>query len=524
MLKCWRTEKKGSGPRRGHSCNEPSEGASGERAIQQGLLVVVQPWVCEDPLAPVTRKGRLVKPTYSMSGVGGCPRAVVAQRLGYDVVEPPEFMQTAAKEGTRHEDWVAEDLKELGWKVSKPVVCLRCGRNGHHVELDFPAFKLVGHMDRLAWRDDPKTRVHIEDSDRLVEIKSLGRFRAEKLIKALAHDTFKQEFREYAMQVSCYHHASNVPILYVVKNRDTGKLVTFEIEAPYSREYISEYVLELELRARKDSLPKCEYRRGDFERTICAVKYMCAGEDKETEVSTLREKQEEKQELDFPAFKLVGHVDVAVTQETALVNIRPDTDSKVTALYQEGIKLQQRAELRVVQSDDDVEDATNDLSLVARLKKAIEEKRKEYVGPLNEHLKNVNNVFKTFAEPLNQADSITRRKVLDYRVGQERIRQEQERINKLREEAAQAERELKGEVTEPIGLVVVAPVPRTSYQTESGTLGKAKVWKFEVVSFELLPNDYKLADITKIRRVVTAGVAIPGVRAWQEESLRVTTR
>ena len=448
-----------------------------------------------------------------MSNVGGCPRAVIARRLGYDTVAAPEFLETAAREGIRHEDWVAEDLKELGWKVSKSAQCIQCGRNGYHVELEFPAFKLVGHMDRLVWQDNPNTRVHIEGSDRLVEIKSLGRFRAEKLVKALANDTFKQEFREYAMQVSCYHQASGKPILYAVKNRDTGKLAMFEIPPPYSREYIGEYVLGLEISARKESLPPCEYRRGDFERTICSVKYMCAGEDEEVEVSGLKEEVDTimAQETDSP-------------QETALVSIRPDTDSKVTALYQEGAKLQQRAESRVIQSDGDVESATSDLSLVAKLKKAIEEKRKEYIAPLNEHLKDVNNAFKSFAEPLNQADTILRRKVLDYRAEQDRIRQEQERINKLREEAAQAEIELKGETTEPIDLVVVAPAPRASYQTESGTLGRAKVWKFEVEDMSLLPDEYKEPNMPKIRKVVTAGVAIPGVRAWQEESLRVTAK
>lgn len=458
---------------------------------------------------------------YNMSSVGGCPRAVVAQRLGYDVLASPEFMQIAAKEGIRHESFVAEDLKEQGWVVSDSVHCDTCGRDGEHVELDFPAFKLVGHIDRFARQGKEQ---------RLVEIKSLGRFRAEKLVMALKRSTpveipggsgstirtndFVEEFQEYAMQVSCYHHASGLPILYAVKNRDTGKLDTFEFEAPYSREYIKEYVLELELRARKQDLPKCEYRKGDFERTICRVKYMCAGEDKEIEaLEDTREQQETAQETAQEQ-----------TPETALVSIRPDTDLKITALYQEGVKLQQRAESRIIHDDSDVESATNDLSLVVKLKKAIEEKRKDYVNPLNEHLKNINSMFKAFAEPLNQADAITRKKVLDYRTEQERVRQEQERINRLREEAAKAEKKLKGETTELIGLIMVAPAPRAQYQAEGGTLGKAKVWKFEVVDFSLLPNEYKEPDMAKIRKVVIAGIAIPGVKAWQEESLRVTTR
>ena len=213
---------------------------------------------------------------------------------------------------------------------------------------------------------------------------------------------------------------------------------------------------------------------------------------------------------------------MTIEQQTALVQIRPDMDERIVALYQEGLCLRQDAEGRVIQSTEDIKAATDDLTLIARLKKAVEEKRKEYVGPLNDHLKAVNEAFKTFISPLEQADSITRGKILGYRAEQERIRQEQERINRLRIEAAQAETKLKGELTEAIRLVPVVSVA-TRYQTESGTLGTAKVWKFEVADFELLPNEYKVADMGRIRKVTMAGVAIPGVRAWQEETLRVTT-
>jgi len=213
-----------------------------------------------------------------------------------------------------------------------------------------------------------------------------------------------------------------------------------------------------------------------------------------------------------------------VIQETALIHIRPDVDQKVEALYQEGIKIREWAEARVIQSDEEVKSATDDLSIIAKLKKAIEAKRVEYTGPLNDHLRTLNDFFRRFTDPLLSADKLTREKVLAYKTERERVRQEQERINRLREEAAQAEMQLKGESTEPIALVEVEEAAPVRYRTDTGTLGTTKTWKFEVVDFALLPNEYKVADLVKIRKVVTAGVAIPGVRSWKEESLRVTTR
>jgi len=211
--------------------------------------------------------------------------------------------------------------------------------------------------------------------------------------------------------------------------------------------------------------------------------------------------------------------------ETALIQIRPDTDEKVVSLYQEAVKLQQYAEARVIQSDGDIKVATDDLSIIAKLKKAIEEKRKEYVGPINEHLKAVNDTFKNFAEPLNQADSITRQKILDYRKEQERIRREQERINQLRMEAARAEMELKGELTESVKVVEIAPEAPTHYRTESGILGKFMVRKWELVDFNLVPGEYKMLNEVLIGKLVRSGIkTIPGIRIYEEETLRITPK
>lgn len=221
----------------------------------------------------------------------------------------------------------------------------------------------------------------------------------------------------------------------------------------------------------------------------------------------------------------VGEPVGGVLQATsALIQVRPDADPRVLGLYHEGVKLRDYALARIVTSDDDVKLATDDLSVIAGVKKAIEGTRKEYTGPINEHLKAVNAAFVSFTQPLEEANKVNRDKVLAYRVEQERRRLEQERINRLREEAARAEMELKGELSEPVGLVQVAEEAPARYRTDAGTLGTVKTWHFEVTDFAALPDQYKLSNDSMIRKVVQAGASIPGVRAWQEEGLRVTPR
>ncbi len=213
-------------------------------------------------------------------------------------------------------------------------------------------------------------------------------------------------------------------------------------------------------------------------------------------------------------------------QETALISVRPEADPKVTALYEEGIALKERAEALVILSNDDIRTATDELNVIAALTKALETKRKEYTVPLNDHLKEFNAAFKAFVAPIETANTITRDKILVYRKEQDRIRAAEEEINRKREEAAREEMALKGELTEDVNLVPVTPEAPTAYHSGFATAGVKRTWHFEIDDLAQLPREYMVPDMTKIRNVVIAmkqaGHPIPGVRAWQEEGLSIT--
>ena len=212
---------------------------------------------------------------------------------------------------------------------------------------------------------------------------------------------------------------------------------------------------------------------------------------------------------------------------TALIQIKPEADITVTKLYDEAMKLCRYAEARVITVDEDVKSATNDLAIIANRKKTLEEKRKGYTGPINDHLKAVNAAFQEFTAPLNQADQVNRQKVLDYRKAQEAIIAEQERINRLRIEAAEAEMELKGELTESVDLVEVSPETPKRVSTDMGTVGQRDNWKYEVVDFALVPDEYKMINAGVLTPVVKASkgkIIIPGIRIFNEPGLTVNVR
>jgi len=216
----------------------------------------------------------------------------------------------------------------------------------------------------------------------------------------------------------------------------------------------------------------------------------------------------------------------AIPSGTALVKIKPETDILVNQFYKEALKAKEYAEARVIITVDDLAPATDDLSLIAKLKKAMEEKRKEYVSPLQDHVKTVNDAFKTLMEPIETADTVTRNKILAFTLKQKLIREEQEKINALRLEAAKLDAALhNGEISESVNLVEVMPSIPTTTRTDIGTSGIMTIRKYRVVNFAELPDQYKIENSALLNKVVKAGIpSIPGVEIYNEETLRVTTK
>ena len=213
-------------------------------------------------------------------------------------------------------------------------------------------------------------------------------------------------------------------------------------------------------------------------------------------------------------------------ETTALIKANPNTDAEVISFYNEAIRLQEYAQARVITTIKDLKPATDDLSIIAKLRKAMEEKRKSYLQPFQEHIKEVNEAYKKLMEPIEIADQITRKKILAFQTEQERIRREQEEINRLRMEAAQKEAALhEGEITEPVQLIEVAPETSKRVSTDMGTIGQRKIRKYRIVDFALLPDQYKIENSALLNKVVKAGIpSIPGVEIYEETILAINTR
>ncbi len=192
--------------------------------------------------------------------------------------------------------------------------------------------------------------------------------------------------------------------------------------------------------------------------------------------------------------EMIADATESSTSETALIKVNPEQDTQVLLFLAESNKLRDYAEARVISTVEDLRPATDDLSLIANIKKGMEEKRKEYLKPLQDHVKSVNEAFKTLMAPIEDADKITRTKILAFKAEMERKAMEAEEINRLRMEAAKKEMDLKGELTESVNLVETPMQVPAHVRTDSVTLGTTKVWKFEVTNASALPEEYKMPE------------------------------
>ena len=87
--------------------------------------------------------------------------------------------------------------------------------------------------------------------------------------------------------------------------------------------------------------------------------------------------------------------------------------------------------------------------------------------------------------------------------------------------------ELKGELTESVNLVEVAPEVPKRVSTDMGTVAQRNNWKWEVIDFTIVPDSYKMINAGVLTPIVKASkgkIQIPGIRIFNEPGIVVTTK
>lgn len=175
----------------------------------------------------------------------------------------------------------------------------------------------------------------------------------------------------------------------------------------------------------------------------------------------------------------------------------------------------------VVRNEKEMNEAGELLSQVKSRLKRVEEKRKEYVQPLNDQVKKINGDFKALAEPYVEMEKVLKGAIGSYvaeqqRLERERVRAEEEarreEARKLAEKEKISNRKALAQIEKPVEEVV-----KTSVKTDTAKVITKTVTKFEIVDESKVPDEYKVVSEQLVRKAVNSGVKkIAGVRIYEE--------
>lgn len=209
--------------------------------------------------------------------------------------------------------------------------------------------------------------------------------------------------------------------------------------------------------------------------------------------------------------------------QSAKAQLVPANETQVVnQLTQTSSQLLGQAELFEVASQKDAGAASRMLVELSAAMKEVEARRKFFTGPLREHIKRIEALFKPVLERLERADTLLRKKLLAYQ--QEAARRRDEERAKLLSEAVEARKE--GDEDTALMLASKASEldgPQRTTHVETGSVQVRKVWTFELEDFSKVPMEYLSLDESKVRAAIRSGVReIPGLRIFQTEQLAVS--
>ena len=213
--------------------------------------------------------------------------------------------------------------------------------------------------------------------------------------------------------------------------------------------------------------------------------------------------------------------------ENTLILVKPNETPGVIDFYNQSLSLRDYANARVIATNEDLKPATDDLVIIAKIKKGMEERKKEYLNPFQSHIKETNEAYKILMLPIEEADKITRDKILAFGTEQERRRREIEAIEAEKLALARREAELKGgEITIDLTPIEKPEAVPNRIRTEMGISGQRDNWKWEVVDFSQVPDSYKMINngiLTPVVKASKGRITIPGIRIYNEPIIAVST-
>lgn len=233
------------------------------------------------------------------------------------------------------------------------------------------------------------------------------------------------------------------------------------------------------------------------------------------------------------------------------IQIRTESEAEGRITARKG-ELIEKAHSIVIETDADCELAVDLVKALGSTIKSAEDERKALTNPINGALKAINDRFKTYRIPLEDAEKSVRGKILGFQQMKEALRrEEEERIRKeeaerqiaaQNAEAARSQAPADDHVLEvqsgkfyadgrEATVAAPAPVPApvaaepARVRGASGLATVKKVTRYRVTDIAALAKAYPncvAVNNTAVMGLINAGIeGIPGIEVYQEDQLQV---
>lgn len=201
-------------------------------------------------------------------------------------------------------------------------------------------------------------------------------------------------------------------------------------------------------------------------------------------------------------------------EKTNLPNVADLQDDKEMQVVKSNTtKAVNAAEALTIESDKDMEGATELLSKINKAGDMIKARKEAITKPLNAALKSARDLFR----PLEDAQSAAKRTVSNKMIAYQ---------NKVEEERRKAAEKIEKRVEKGTMKIETAakkmedlPEVQNKVEAKSGSVSFKEVRVPKVVDETKVPREYLQLDMVKIRKDALAGVEIPGVVVEIEKQL-----
>lgn len=177
------------------------------------------------------------------------------------------------------------------------------------------------------------------------------------------------------------------------------------------------------------------------------------------------------------------------------------------------ISLVAKAESFDLKTKDDMDVAVSLLSQLNKYADNVQKKKEALTKPLNLALKNIRAMFKEVEEKYEEGIENLRMRMSVYQTSA--LKRQKEEEEKIAEKIAEGKISIEKAVEKLEDVNITEKI-----ETKDGDVKFITVNKFEVMDLTLLPIEYHVADEVKIRKAYNEGIQLPGVRYWEEQSVR----